>query len=257
MPLASAWVGLEAPLPSSVPVEFLGDALVNSTMVGPKMSGINMVQWNPDIFPNPNKDPQACGLKTVGLICDPDLLLKNSTRKAIQEQLEHLQKELKCVIAVAVCRDVVPVQGTWPWRNWGDRVDHLASALLVQWRIGAGTRAPDVIMAVSSDLDLVSIQVNLKKQACNGLHSLTRSISDYGVLPYVENLQLDKGLISGIEEIAVALREPGDSVSPLSATKPFVILCALAVSLAILMFACGCCSSVEVAPATPQETIRS
>jgi len=63
---------------------------------------------------------------------------------------------------------------------------------------------------------------------------------------------LDKGLVSGIEEIAAALRDPENSVTPLSATRPFVVLCGMAVSLAILMFACGCCASVEVAPATPQ-----
>jgi len=260
--LASAGVDLEAPLPSLTPAQSFGVAVVNSSVAGPLASGVlqshvvQSVPWTPETFPNPNKDPLACGLKTVGLICDPDLLLKTSTRNAIQDQLERLQKKLKCVIAVAVCRDVESL-GTWPWRNWGTRVDHLASALLRQWSVMEGTRAPGVILAVALYRDLVSIEVSRKNPKCNGLNYLTRSIADYGVLPYVDNGQLDKGLVSGIAEIAVALSEPGDSVTPLSATKPFVVLCALAVSLAILMFACGCCSSVEVAPNTPQETIGS
>jgi hypothetical protein len=214
------------------------------------------VSWTPDTFPNPRKDPNACGLSEVGLICDPDLLLKPSTRNAIQEQLEHIRKGLQCVIAVAVCRHVAPQTGQWPIRNfWGDRVDHLAETLLVQWSGGHGS-PPDVILAVSLESDLVSIEVTKKRPKCNGLHSLislTKSISDYGVSPYVESGQLDKGLVSGIEEIGVALREPEESVTPLSATKPFVVLCGMAASLAVLMLACGCCSSVEVAPATTQE----
>jgi len=257
---------MEAPLHSRVPAQSPGLVLVNSSVARFAASGFLEAEagrsgrkWSPDTFPNPREDPIACGLKTVGLICDPDLLLKNATRNAIQETLEHLEKELTCVLAVAVCRDVAPLPGQRQWRlPWAtSRVDHLASALLVQWSNGRGTRAPDVILAVALDRDLVSIQVNRHKPKCNGLRSVGRSISDYGVLPYLTVGQLDKGLVSGIEEIGVALREPEESVTPLSATKPFVVLCGMAVSLAVLMFACGCCSSVEVAPTTPQEGIGS
>jgi len=274
-----AEVNLEVPLPVLVPAQPLGDALVNSSVAGPGASGdalvnssvagpgasgmladvVHLIQWTPDTFPNPREDARACGLEKVGLICDPDLLLKPTTRSAIQENLEHLGKELRCVLAVAVCRDVAPTGDWQPWVGVGARVDHLAETLLVQWsgRTKEGPRSPDVILAVATDRDYVSIQLNQHKRECDGLHSLSRSISAYGVQPYVDNDQLDKGLVSGIEEIAAALREPEDSIAPLGPTKKkFVVLCGMAISLAVLMIACGCCCSSQEAStalATPQE----
>mmetsp|Transcript_4321 Transcript_4321/g.13866 ORF Transcript_4321/g.13866 Transcript_4321/m.13866 type:complete len:323 (-) Transcript_4321:101-1069(-) len=198
--------------------------------------------WTMDSFPNPRLDPGACGLRTApGLICDPDALLTNSSRLAIEDRLQRLQRDLSYVLGVAVM-DRLDVTSLTPWLpNWrqDSKVDIFARNLIRHWKLGGGRNG--VMLVVVRDPDYVAIYAE-KEAARRGLdQTLCRSIADYGVLPYVDNGYVDRGIVSGVEEIAVALRHPPEPMHPWQMSEKLFVLCCLVTFLASVVCVCGCC----------------
>jgi len=197
--------------------------------------------WTAASFPDPGVNPGACGLTAApGLICDPDRLLTNATRRAIQDRLRRLQEDLGYAVAVVVMQrlDVSSFEPTWP--NWPETaVDRFAKNLLRRWRIGDGRKG--VMLAVVLDPDYVSV-VAERSAEHRGLDTvLCRGIADYGVAPYVDSGHLDRGIVSGIEEIAVALKHPSEPIHPWLMSDALLITCCLVTCLASVICICGCC----------------
>lgn len=204
--------------------------------------------WTIHSFPNPRIDPKACGLNTApGLICDPDGLLANSSRFAIQDRLQRLNSDLRYVLGVAVM-DRLDIS-TFPWPNWHHEdsvVDAFAHSLLKEWKIGDDSYG--VMLVVVRDPDYVSVYAESKVQARGLDQVLCRSIADYGVLPYVDNGYLDRGIVSGVEEIAVALRHPPEPMRPWPMSDKLFAFCCLVTCLAVVICICGFCCRAEDDP---------
>jgi len=220
------------------------EARINLTVLVPGLLAVKppAVVWTSYNFPNPTTDPKACGLVAPGLICDPDFLLANATRLAIQDRLQRLREDLQYVLAVVVVKQI-DVSSFLPWPSWRHQeaaVDVFARKLLARWHIGDGTEGPGVMLAVAREPDSVSV-IAEQEAVCKGLNSnLCRSISDYGVLPYVDSGYLDRGIVSGVEEIAVALRHPPEPLRPWQGDKLFA-LCCLVTCFASVICVCGYC----------------
>ncbi|KAK6170792.1 hypothetical protein SNE40_019097 [Patella caerulea] len=62
-------------------------------------------EWLPEQFPNPKRNPQACGLgNKYGYVCDPNLLLTEKQRLILDWLMEGLVKnDTKCPCSVWAC----------------------------------------------------------------------------------------------------------------------------------------------------------
>lgn len=211
----------------------------------PLTSSYTYPAWTMSIFPDPKINPGACGLMEPGLICDPDHLLPNSSRFAIEDRLQRLRDDLAYVLGVAVM-DRLDVSTLLPlpyWRHDEAVVDVFAKSLLRRWSLGDDSNG--VMLVVVRDPDYVSIYAQ-RKAVKRGLDPvLCRGIADYGVLPYVDNGYLDRGIVSGVEEIAVALRHPPEPMRPWPLSDKLFALCCLVTCLASVVCVCGCCCRSE------------
>lgn len=63
--------------------------------------------WNPESFPNPQKDPKACGLSSPGWVCDPDGILIDRDRQQLNDEIQkfHTTVLAKCVERCRPCDD--------------------------------------------------------------------------------------------------------------------------------------------------------
>lgn len=208
--------------------------------------------WTASNFPNPQKDPAACGLKQSGWICDPDHILEDATRLAIQERLDHINAKTKYVLAVALLRDLRV--NNFAWVNLHPRgydLERFAGRLLARWGIGDGTNGPGVMLTVvphfHSSLGAdTGVAVTAETEAADrGLSDeLCKGIADYGVWPYVASGTPDRGVVSGVEEIAFALRRPQERSSTWLLTEDnlFKFWCAVAMASLSLYICRNCCS---------------
>jgi hypothetical protein len=114
--------------------------------------------WTSENFPDPQKDPQACGRDVTGWVCSPDKLVKpeslaviEGTIRAIHEGIEPY-KQMLCAetgelvpseILVAAVRKVDGSGST------AQRVEGFARGL--HNRFGVGTCGSGVVLVISVD----------------------------------------------------------------------------------------------------------
>jgi hypothetical protein len=122
--------------------------------------------WTPQIFPDPQKDPAACGRDVTGWVCSPDKLVKpeslsviEGTIRAIHSGIEPYTK-MTCpetgekVFAEVLVAAVQKVDG---FGSETHRVEQFARGL--HDRFGVGSCGSGVVLAISVDDRKVSLFV--------------------------------------------------------------------------------------------------
>ncbi|KAF4653696.1 hypothetical protein FOZ61_008757 [Perkinsus olseni] len=183
-------------------------------------------------YPDPQHDPERCGLSTPGWICDPDRYLSRDEINFLDQELRKgFAVDSECgpyQLAVAISRNTWPVGG----------VERFARSIHNAWGVGHAPCDSGVVMAL--DIGNREMFISTGKAANDRMSTSSASVIIDRMRPFMREYKYAEGIFEGVKLIRQVV-DTGEQLSGI--TFPLILFFTLFFGIwgcVIFFFIKGC-----------------
>ncbi|KAF4689586.1 hypothetical protein FOZ60_001484 [Perkinsus olseni] len=163
-------------------------------------------------YPDPQHDPERCGLSTPGWICDPDRYLSRDEINFLDQELRKgFAVDSECgpyQLAVAISRNTWPVGG----------VERFARSIHNAWGVGHAPCDSGVVMAL--DIGNREMFISTGKAANDRMSTSSASVIIDRMRPFMREYKYAEGIFEGVKLIRQVV-DTGEQLSGI--TFPLIL----------------------------------